>query len=64
MDLDEMSDASFSEREAHYRNQVCNENSNLEERAWAYKHGHQMATAEMLNEIHVMLRELLKRSNP
>lgn len=64
MDLDDISDADFDERQEHYKNQWCNERSTLDELVWAEKHGHDMATAEMLTEIHVMLRELLKRSNP
>lgn len=62
MKVDEISDADFGERQEHYRNQWCNDQSTLEEKVWADAHGHDMATAEMLNEIHVMLRELLKLS--
>ena len=64
MDLDEISDADFYERKHHYKSQMCNDDSPIEEKIWANKYGHDVASGEMLNEIHVMLRELLKRSNP
>ncbi len=64
MDLDEISDADFYKRVEHYKNQWCNDQSSVEDKIYAEQHGHEIATAEMLNEIHVMLRELLKRSNP
>ena len=64
MDLGDISAADFEERQEHFKKQVSNENSSLETQAWAFDYGRDMATAEMLNEIHVMLRELLKRSNP
>lgn len=64
MDLNEISDVDFYERQAHYKSQWCNDNSSIEAQLLAEQYGHDMATAEMLTEIHVMLRELLKRSNP
>lgn len=65
MDLDDICDSDHGERQAHFKDQVSNSfSSSAEDRVWANKYGHDMATAEMLDEIHVMLRELLKRSNP
>ncbi len=55
--------ADFYERATHYKDQVCNDDSTSEEQIWAHKHGRDMAIAEMLNEVHFMLRELLKSSN-
>ncbi len=63
MDLDEISNTTFDERQAHYKSQWVNDCSSVEDKIWAAKHAHEVASAEMLDEIHVMLRELLKRSS-
>ena len=54
MDLGDICDADFEERQVHFRDQVCNYASSLEDQVWADKHGHDMATAEMLNEIQII----------
>lgn len=64
MDLNDISDADFYERQEHYKNRWCNDKSTWDEKVLAEKHGNVEASAEMLNEIHVMLQELIKRSNP
>ncbi len=64
MDLGDICDADFYERKAHFKSQMCNISSTPEETVWAEEYAHKEATAEILSEIHVMLFELLKRSNP
>jgi len=62
MDLDDVSDASFGDRKAHYLKGWLREGASMEEKITVDQMTDRMVTAEMLDEIHTMLRELLKRS--
>lgn len=60
MDISDISDACFGEREEHYRKQSGMYDLPIEMRQGSADHAYRMASSEMLDEIHCMLRELLK----
>lgn len=57
--LDDVSDLRHGAREAHYLKSFGGDK--IEDRIQVAHLAYNAATAEMLDEIHVMLRELLKR---
>lgn len=62
MDMTNISDASFGERTTHFLNGMIPSHASLEERASMYPFAEKLARNEMVDEIHVMLRELIKNS--
>ena len=57
MDIRDISDASFGERVEHYRSRYQDPDSDV---LMIKKLAEESANAEMLDEIHTMLRELLR----
>lgn len=64
MELSDICDAGFGERRAHFMKQICPHDAPDRTRHDCDQVACSMAQEEMLDEIHVMLRELLKRSAP
>ena len=60
MDIGDVCDASHGERHHHFIDDLAGK-TNHQRRAEVYDMAHDMASAEMLDEIHAMLRELLLR---
>lgn len=60
MTIDDVSDFRHGEREAHYLTSFGGQN--IEDRLRVRHLAYNAATAEMLDEIHVMLRQLLKQT--
>lgn len=54
--LEDVSEYSFEQRESRYRINAYGDEISYD----SIEHGHRAATAEMLNEIHVMLYALCK----
>lgn len=61
MEPDDVSDAPFYGRVAHYRRQLHGKEATMTERIRVQPVAIEQATAEMLDEIHTMLRSLLAR---
>ena len=59
-DLDDVSAYSFYERAEHYKKQMGMYDLPMHERPKIADMAHQQVTAEMLDEIHTMLRHLIK----
>lgn len=62
MTMDDVCDVSFGERHQAFLKNMGG--SDINKRAEVYDLAWQSAAAEMLDEIHVMLREALKRTKP
>lgn len=61
MDMNDICDATFYERTAHFLNGVLPPHASMEERYSLQGYAESCASNEMLDEIHFMLRELLKK---
>lgn len=62
MELEDVSDASHNERLRHFLKDMCGKTGtspDLTQNDYDFSYG--MATAEMLEEMHFMMRELLRR---
>ncbi|MFH5948661.1 hypothetical protein [Roseomonas xinghualingensis] len=54
-------DASYDERRRGFYDQMCGPQTRMEDRVWPFEEAHRRAAAEMLDEIHLMLRTLLEK---
>jgi hypothetical protein len=64
MEIEDVSDMQHSERLRHFLKDMCGKTGtspDLSQRDWDFAHG--MATAEMLDEMHLMMRTLIARSS-
>ena len=59
-DFDDISTHSFYERDEHYKKQLGMYDLPMHEREPIANMAHRLAVAEMLDEIHTMLRHLVK----
>lgn len=62
-DIDDVSGACHGKRAQHYRNQLAGPEASMAEKVQIAASADRLATAEMLDEIHTMLCELLRRGH-